>query len=88
MANTDSFFSGFQVNRPLLVGGAVLTGVGALCGLTGTMMVCAALASAGRGWMRRMDRPPAEMAHRALHEAKVASTAGWEAWRAEHNSPN
>lgn len=88
MATQDNFFSGFQVNRPLITGGAVLTGVGATLGMAGAVMICTALASAGRGWLRQMDMPPSRMAHRALHEAKVASSAGWDAWRAEHSSPN
>ncbi|MFI6846034.1 hypothetical protein OG535_17655 [Kitasatospora sp. NBC_00085] len=88
MATNQSFLSGFQVNRSLLAGGAVLTGIGALLGAAGAVMVCAALATAGRGWVRSMDTPPTAMAQRALHEAKVASAAGWEAWRAEHSSPN
>ncbi|MEV7782257.1 hypothetical protein [Kitasatospora sp. NPDC088351] len=87
MAN-ESFFSGFQVNRPLLAGGAILTGVGAVLGLAGAVMVCAAVATAGRSWLQRLETPPVELAQRALHGAKAASSAGWEAWRAEHGSPN
>ncbi|WP_395295530.1 hypothetical protein ACF9IK_19890 [Kitasatospora hibisci] len=89
MATNQNFFSGFQVNRSLLAGGAVLTGVGAVLGMAGAAMVCAALATAGRSWVRSMDMPPTKaVAQRALHEAKVASAAGWEAWRTEHASPN
>ncbi|MER5351825.1 hypothetical protein ABT093_16040 [Kitasatospora sp. NPDC002551] len=88
MATNERFLSGFQVNRSLLAGGALLTGIGALFGTAGAVMVCAALATAGRKWVRGLDRPPSAMAQRALHEAKVASSAGWDAWRAEHHSPN
>ncbi|MFJ9607784.1 hypothetical protein ACIRS1_15735 [Kitasatospora sp. NPDC101176] len=88
MATNQNLFSGFQVNRPMLAGGAVLSGVGAVIGMAGAVMVCAALATAGRNWVRGLDTPPSVMAHRALHEAKVASNAGWEAWRTEHSSPN
>ncbi|MFE6865945.1 hypothetical protein ACFVFS_05270 [Kitasatospora sp. NPDC057692] len=88
MATNERSFSGFQVNRSLLAGGAVLTGIGALFGTAGAVMVCAALATAGRAWVRGLDTPPTAMAQRALHEAKVASSAGWDAWRAEHHSPN
>lgn len=88
MAN-QNVFSGFQINRPLMIGGVVLTGAGALVGLAGAAMVCVALASAGRGWVRQMDTPPAERAHRALHHAKEASVAakaaGWETWRNAHD---
>ncbi|MQS13463.1 hypothetical protein F7Q99_14595 [Streptomyces kaniharaensis] len=88
MATNESFLTGFQVNRPLLTGGAVLTGIGALLGAAGATMVCAALATAGRSWVRSLDTPPTVLAHRAMHQAKVASTAGLDAWRAEHSSPN
>ncbi|MFI8454160.1 hypothetical protein [Kitasatospora sp. NPDC085464] len=88
MATNENFFSGFQVNRSLLAGGVVLTGIGAALGAAGTVMVCAALATAGRNWMRNMDAPPTAIAHRAFHGAKVASAAGWDAWRAEQASPN
>ncbi|WP_327678355.1 hypothetical protein [Kitasatospora sp. NBC_00458] len=88
MATNERFLSGFQVNRSLLAGGAVLTGIGALLGAAGAVMVCAALATAGRTWVRGLDTPPTELAQRALREAKVASAAGWEAWRTEHHSPN
>ncbi|MFD8701535.1 hypothetical protein ACFV1W_02790 [Kitasatospora sp. NPDC059648] len=88
MASKDRLSSGFQVNRPLLTGGVVLTGIGSLLGAAGAAMVCAALVTAGRSWMRNLDIPPTALAQRALHEAKVASTAGWEAWRTEHSSPN
>ncbi|WP_406200240.1 hypothetical protein OH807_18905 [Kitasatospora sp. NBC_01560] len=88
MATNQSFFNGFQVNRTLLAGGAVFTGVGALLGATGAVMVCVALATAGRQWVRGMDTPPTAMAQRALSGAKAASAAGWDAWRAEQVSPN
>ncbi|MEV7021682.1 hypothetical protein [Kitasatospora sp. NPDC093558] len=88
MATNDSFLGGFHVNRSLLTGGAVLTGVGAVLGAAGAAMVCAALATAGRDWVRSRETPPTALAHRALHEARVASSAGWQAWRTEHGSPN
>ncbi|MEU1284811.1 hypothetical protein [Kitasatospora sp. NPDC005856] len=88
MATNDRVISGFQVNRPLLTGGVALTAIGTVLSATGTVMVCAALLAAGRNWVRGLDAPPAALAQRALREAKVASTAGWEAWRAEHSSPN
>lgn len=88
MATNDRVISGFQVNRPLLTGGVALTAIGTVLSATGAAMVCAALLVAGRNWVRGLDSPPAALAQRALHEAKVASTAGWEAWRTEHSSPN
>ncbi|MFF7990366.1 hypothetical protein ACFZDG_11315 [Kitasatospora xanthocidica] len=85
---TNQIFNGLQVNRSLLAGGVVLTGVGALLGAAGAAMVCAALFTAGRSWVRGLETPPTALAHRALHDARVASTAGWEAWRTQHGSPN
>ncbi|MEU8513334.1 hypothetical protein AB0C76_17335 [Kitasatospora sp. NPDC048722] len=88
MATNESYLSGFRVNRSMLAGGAVLTGVGAVLGAAGAAMVCAALATAGRDWVRSREIPPTVLAQRALREARVASSAGWQAWRAEHSSPN
>ncbi|MER5862170.1 hypothetical protein [Kitasatospora sp. NPDC002040] len=84
MATYQKFIGGFEVNRQLLGAGAVLTGIGALVGLAGTAMVGAALLSAGRGWMQQLETPPTELAHRTLNQARAASLAGLEAWRAEH----
>ena len=89
MATNQNFIGGFQVNRNLLLAGAALTGVGALIGLTGTVIVGAALASAGRGWVRQLDTPPTELATRKLNQARAASLAGLEAWRTgTGGSPN
>ncbi|MFF4921160.1 MULTISPECIES: hypothetical protein [unclassified Kitasatospora] len=85
---TNQIFNGLQVNRSLLAGGVVLTGVGSLLGAAGAAMVCAALFTAGRGWLRNLETAPTALAQRALHDAKVASSAGWDAWRAQHGSPN
>ncbi|BFV58495.1 hypothetical protein KCMC57_up35990 [Kitasatospora sp. CMC57] len=84
MATYQKFMGGFEVNRRMLSAGVVLTGIGALVGLAGTAIVGAALVSAGRGWVRHLETPPSELAHRTLHQARVASMAGLEAWRAEH----
>ncbi|GAB7182301.1 hypothetical protein ATKI12_2132 [Kitasatospora sp. Ki12] len=88
MAINERPLDGFQVNRAQLVGGAVLGGIGAVLGATGAVLMCSALAVACRDWLRSRETPPTAMAHRALHEARVASTAGWQAWRSEHSSPN
>ncbi|QKW20232.1 hypothetical protein HUT16_15200 [Kitasatospora sp. NA04385] len=76
---------GFQVNRRLLTAGAALTGVGAVVALAGTALVCTALVSAGRGWVRTLETHPAEMAQRTFQQAKAASAAGREAWRSSVN---
>ena len=77
----------FDVNRRLLAVGAVLTGTGALLALVGTALAGTALATAGRGWVRQLETPPSELANRTLRQAKHASRAGVEAWRAQaqHN---
>ncbi|MFE6056810.1 hypothetical protein ACFQ6N_39245 [Kitasatospora sp. NPDC056446] len=88
MATNQKIFTGFQVNRSLLAGGVALTAIGAVLSAAGATVVCAALFTAGRSWVRGLETAPTEFAQRALREARVASTAGWDAWRAEHGSPN
>ncbi|MFJ9696837.1 hypothetical protein [Kitasatospora sp. NPDC101183] len=88
MATNERVLPGLQANRALLTGGVVLTGIGSLLGAAGAAMICGALVTAGREWMRGLETRPTAYAQRALHEARVASTAGWEAWRTEHSSPN
>ncbi|MFE4975197.1 hypothetical protein ACFRAR_24220 [Kitasatospora sp. NPDC056651] len=88
MATNQRVFSGFQVNRAVLTGGALLTAIGTVLSAAGATMVCVALVTAGRSWVRGLETAPTALAQRALREARVASTAGWEAWRAEHGSPN
>ncbi|MFB7666817.1 hypothetical protein ACFC1R_23180 [Kitasatospora sp. NPDC056138] len=83
MATYQKFIGGFQVNRGMLTAGAALTGVGALIGLTGTVIVGVALASAGRDWVQQLETPPGELAARTFQQAKAASQAGLDAWRAQ-----
>ncbi|MFF0293224.1 hypothetical protein ACFYS8_11040 [Kitasatospora sp. NPDC004615] len=85
MATNQKFIDGFQVNRGMLTVGVALTGIGALVGLTGTVLVCVTLANAGRGWIQQLETHPAALAQRTLHQAKAASAAGLEAWRAGAN---
>ncbi|MFJ4677289.1 MULTISPECIES: hypothetical protein [Kitasatospora] len=86
MATKQKFtVGGFQVNRGMLTVGAGLTGIGAVVALAGTALVCAALVSAGRGWVRTLETHPAEMAQRTFHQARAASAAGREAWRSSVN---
>ncbi|PYC87954.1 hypothetical protein C7C46_02670 [Streptomyces tateyamensis] len=75
------FFGGFEVNRKMLAAGLVLGGVGAAAGLLGTALVGAALVTAGRSWVRRLETAPGERAARTLAQAKAASQAGLDAWR-------
>ena len=81
MANLEN--STFRVNRRLLALGAVLTGTGALLGLVGTVIAGTALATAGRDWVQQWETAPSELATRALRQAKQASQAGVDAWKAQ-----
>jgi hypothetical protein len=72
---------GMQVNRSLLIGGGVLIGIGGLLGLTGMVLVGSALLSATRQWVKQLEQPPSVMARRRWQQAKVAASAGAQAWR-------
>jgi membrane protein implicated in regulation of membrane protease activity len=70
-----------QLNRGLLVGGGVLVALGGLLGFTGMAMLTAALISATRRWIDRLEQPPGELARRKWQQTKAAATAGAAAWR-------
>ena len=70
-----------QLNRSLLVGGGVLVALGGLLGFTGMALVSSALLSATRQWVKQLEQPPSELARRRWQQAKVAASAGAEAWR-------
>src|SRR5215211_3915144 len=72
---------GMQLNRSLLVGGGLLVGIGGLLGFTGMVLVGSALLSATRQWVNQLEQPPSEMARRKWQQAKVAASAGAQAWR-------
>ena len=72
-----------EINRGVLVSGAVLVGVGGLLGATGVLLGTYAILSATRQWMKQLETPPSEMALQKLHQAKVASSAAAEAWRGQ-----
>jgi hypothetical protein len=71
---------GVQVNRSLMVGGGLLVGIGGLLGFTGMVLVGSALLSATRQWVKQLEQPPSELARRTW-QAKVAASAGAQAWR-------
>jgi hypothetical protein len=75
-----------QLNRGFLVSGAVLVGVGGVLGATGVLLGTFAILSATRQWMKQLETPPSEMAAQRLHQAKVATSAAADAWRAERRS--
>jgi hypothetical protein len=75
-----------RLNRGLVVGGAVLVGVGGVLGATGVLLGTFAILSATRQWIRQLETPPSEMALQRLHQARVAASAAAGAWRAESRS--
>jgi hypothetical protein len=83
MTTTDVSRPAVQVNRGLLIGGAVLVGVGSLLGAAGVALGTYAIVSASRQWTKQLETPPNELARRTLHQAKVAGSAAANAWRNE-----
>ena len=73
-------------NRGLLVSGAVLVGVGGMLGATGVLLGTFAILSATRQWVKQLETPPSEMASQRLHQARAATAAAADAWRAEGKS--
>lgn len=72
-----------EVNRTLLVGGAVLMSVGAVIGMAGALATSVAVIQAARSWVGQLDEPPSVIARRRLAQARTAAYAGAQGWR-EH----
>jgi hypothetical protein len=72
-----------EINRGLLVGGAILMSVGAVVGMTGALATSVAVIGAARAWVRQWDEPPSALARRRLAQARTAAAAGAHGWR-EH----
>jgi len=72
-----------EINRGLLVGGAVLMSVGAVVGMAGALATSVAVIGAAREWVRQRDEPPSALARRRLAQARTAAAAGAQGWR-EH----
>ena len=81
LMKNDVSQEGMQVNRSLVVGGGLLVGIGGLLGFTGMVLVGSALLSATRQWVNQLEQPPSELARRKWQQAKVAASAGAQAWR-------
>lgn len=77
----------FQVNSGLLIGGAVLAGLGSLLGLAGLALGCTALAGAARRWVAQQELPPTELARQQIAKAKAATAAGASTWRDHEAQP-
>jgi len=74
-----------EINRALLVGGAILMSVGAVVGMTGALATSVAVIGAARAWVRQREEPPSVTARRRLAPAKTAAAAGAQGWR-EHGA--
>lgn len=75
----------FELDARLLRGGVALLCIGGSLWLIGAALSATALGQAARKWVAQMDESPAEMAHRRMHQFKVAAEAGSKAWREEQS---
>jgi hypothetical protein len=76
---------GIEINRGLLVGGAILMSVGAVVGMIGALATSVAVIGAARSWVGQWDEPPSAMARRRLAQARTAAAAGVHGWQ-EHGA--
>jgi hypothetical protein len=83
MGNGRSADAGVQLNKNLLISGAVLVGIGGFLGATGLLLGSTAVASAMRQWVRQLDQPPTEMAKQKFQQARAATLAGAKAWQGD-----
>ena len=75
-----------NVDKSLLITGAVLAAVGGAVAFAGMALGMAAAFSAARDFLRHMEVPPREMAAKRWKQAKVAAGAGAQAWRSASNA--
>jgi hypothetical protein len=73
--------SGIQLNKNLLIGAAVLVGIGGLLGAIGMLLGTTAIVSAARRRIEQLERPPGEIARQTWKQAKAATAAGTRAWQ-------
>ncbi len=85
MTNIETSKPQFQLNTRLMIGSAVLVGVGGLLGLTGAIIGSSALCAATWRWVNQLETPPSERARRGWKQTKAATIAGADAWR--HGPP-
>ncbi len=76
-----------ELNSSLLIGGAVLVGVGAALALAGTLLGGSAVLSASRQWLRQLDQSPSEVAAIRWQQMKAAVAAGADGWKAGQPTP-
>jgi hypothetical protein len=72
---------GIELNKKLLLGGAMLVGVGGVLGAAGVLLGTTAFVSATRHWIRRFDKGPADAARQKWDQARAATLAGARAWQ-------
>lgn len=70
-----------DLNTGLLVGAAVLIGVGAAVGLAGVGLGTAVFVAAARRWYQRNDLTPIGHAKLTWDQARAAGLAGAGAWK-------
>jgi hypothetical protein len=70
-----------EVNRPLLISGLALLGVGGLLCVAGGITAAIAAVGATRSWVSQWDEPPAAMARRRYGQARSAALAGAQGWK-------
>jgi len=83
MSNGRAANGGVQLNKNLLISGAVLVGIGGALGAAGLLLGSTAVASAMRQWVKQLDQPPTEMAKQKWQQARAATAAGAKAWQGD-----
>ena len=83
MKTTDNGRQHVQLDKRLLMAGATLVGVAGVLGAIGMVLAGVAFTSAGRQWVRGLDRPPSETAKVMAKRFAGATSAGAKAWRSE-----
>ena len=71
------------MNRNVLIGAAVLVGLGGILGALGLLLGSATVASAARDWVRQLDQSPTDTAKRTWKQALAAGQAGAKAWQGD-----
>ena len=81
MTPDEATEAGFRPDNRLMIGSAVLIGIGGLLGLAGAVVGVAAVLAAARRWVGQLDTSPQELVHDGWTRVKAATIAGADAWR-------
>src|SRR6478609_3855203 len=65
-----------DLNRNLLGSGLLLLVVGGVLWLTGAVVSATALTQAAKKWIAQWEESPSEIAHRRIHQMRIAAEAG------------